>query len=327
MTKIFIVAPANTVTGGPELLHQLGDALNRETRLAWMLYAPFDKSHETPAPYIRYNVGPARLDDIDRDSIVVLPEIYTKLIRRFPTPRIYFWWLSVDDFFHHAGFTAPLGPIGGRNLIAKSYIGQLRQHVERHLYQSEYAREFLVSQSLAPSSRVSDYLAEEYVKELAKPASTPRENLVVYNPKKGRRRTRQILRALRQSDGPMPEVVPLAGMTRSQVCELLGRAKLYIDFGGHPGKDRIPREAVALGACVLVNRRGSALNSVDIPIPDEFKIDDRTSGFAKVAADRIRLMMADFERQSPKFEAYRQKIAAEPADFLADVQSLFLTRS
>ncbi len=33
----------------------------------------------------------------------------------------------------------------------------------------------------------------------------------------------------------MPDVVPLKGMTRDQVCELLGRAKVYIDFGEHPG--------------------------------------------------------------------------------------------
>lgn len=27
------------------------------------------------------------------------------------------------------------------------------------------------------------------------------------------------------------------------------KAKVYIDFGFHPGKDRIPREAVMCGAC------------------------------------------------------------------------------
>jgi hypothetical protein len=112
-------------------------------------------------------------------------------------------------------------------------------------------------------------------------------------------------------------------MTRKEILGTLGRAKVYIDFGEHPGKDRIPREAAAMGACIIVNRRGSAANSVDIPIPGDFKIDDRRPGFETLAVEKINTLMSDFDRQATRFDAYRQSIAREPAGFAEDVRAVF----
>ena len=47
-------------------------------------------------------------------------------------------------------------------------------------------------------------------------------------------------------------------MTPEQVVDLMSESKVYIDFGNHPGKDRIPREAVINGCCVITGVRGSA---------------------------------------------------------------------
>jgi hypothetical protein len=176
---------------------------------------------------------------------------------------------------------------------------------------------------LAPTAKLSDYLADEYVQAIGRPSRRQRDNLLVYNPAKGRRQTQLILRALAHSSGPRTQMIPLVGMTREQVRDVLGRAKVYIDFGGHPGKDRIPREAAAMGACVIVNRRGSAGNSVDIPIPNEFKIDDRRRGFEMLVVERIKTLMTDFDRHTRSFDAYRQAIAREPASFAEDVRTLF----
>ena len=322
MKKIFIVASGNAVSGGPEVLHQLGDSLNRYGRRAWMVYHPFNKLHETPDAYRRYNVSPVRLDQVEPGSIVVLPEVSASLIDRFPTAQVYFWWLSVDRFFDQAAYTPPLGILGAR-LLVKIQLGTLRRRVAGHLYQSEYAREFLEAESFGPAARLGDFLADEYVQAATRSRQGPRENILVYNPAKGRQRTKAILRALAKSGRPMPQAVPLEGMTRDGVCELLKRAKVYMDFGGHPGKDRIPREAVALGACVLVNRRGSAANAVDVPISGDFKIDDRQRGFEKLAVEKIHMLMDDFEQLAPRLDDYRQSIALEPAGFLDDVNSAF----
>ena len=310
------------MTGGPELAHQLADVLNRDFRRAWMLYLPVNEQHAIPEVYLRYNVGSARLEDVEPGSIVIVPEIYPQLIRKFPKAEIYFWWLSVDNFFAHAGYTIP-GRVIGAQRVAKIQLGRLRTTVDRHLYQSDYAREFLESVALGPSDRVSDYLAAEYVQAIATPPTTQRQNILAYNPAKGIERTELILRALRASGRPMPEIIPISEMSRDQICDLFARAKVYIDFGGHPGKDRLPREAAAFGACVVANRRGSASNATDMPIPEDLKIDDRMPGFEKLAADRIHLLMDDFRRQAGRFDDYRQSIAREPAAFLNDVRSAF----
>jgi hypothetical protein len=321
VTQIYIAAPGPTVSGGPEVLHQLGDSLNRHTRRAWMLYYPFDKSHETPDAYQRYNVELARLDDVEPGSIVILPEVCAALMDRFPTARIYFWWLSVDNFVAPLR-DRPLGILRARRL-ARRQLGTLRERVACHLYQSEYAHMFLGAESLGPAVHLGDYLADEYVHAAARPRQKPRENIVVYNPAKGWKRTKLILRALENSERPTPQVVPIEGMTRDGVYGLLGRAKVHMDFGAHPGKDRIPREAVAMGACTIVNRRGSAANAVDIPIPQELKIDDRQRDFETLAAEKIHMLMDDFDRQVHQFDDYRASIALEPKRFLDDVSSVF----
>ncbi|KAL3809235.1 hypothetical protein ACHAXA_005283 [Cyclostephanos tholiformis] len=45
----------------------------------------------------------------------------------------------------------------------------------------------------------------------------------------------------------------------------------YIDFGPHPGMDRLPREAALAGCIVITNREGAAAHDEDVPLPQEFK--------------------------------------------------------
>lgn len=313
-TKVFIVASGNQMSGGPELLHQLGDLLNRDGRRAWMLYLPLGDAFDVPDPYRRYDIAPAALADVSPGSIVVLPEVCAPLVDQFPGCQVYFWWLSVDNFFTVARHQ-PLGVLRSRRTTGRQFRA-MRNAGVYHLFQSEYARQLCEAQSLSPAARLGDYLAEEYLAAAARPRGA-REDLVVYNPAKGKRRTQAILKSL---DVP---AVPIQGMSRAEILELLSRAKVYIDFGGHPGKDRIPREAVAAGCCVVTNRRGSAGNGIDIPIPDEFKVDDQRRGYPRAAADTIRRLLDDFDTHATKFDAYRDGIASERHGFLADVKMIF----
>jgi hypothetical protein len=322
--KIYILAPRATVTGGPELSHQLGDVLNRDYVRAWIIYYPFGPHDKRPEPFQRYNVSPASPQDVQRGSIVVIPEVYPQLISHFPKAEIYFWWQSVDNFYIQGRRTLP-GRLFRTQAVANIQLHRLRRRVHMHLYQSDYARTFLESVALRPDARLSDFLAEEYTQAVVNPHVMPRQNILVYNPAKGMQRTELILRALEESGRPMPEIVALRGMARNEIRELLRRAKVYIDFGAHPGKDRIPREAAALGACVLVNRRGSAANPVDVPIAEDFKIDDRKSGFEGIAAARIHNLMENFEQEQQWFNDYRQSIARERDNFLSDVRTIFPT--
>jgi hypothetical protein len=97
---------------------------------------------------------------------------------------------------------------------------------------------------------------------------------VVYNPAKGMHYTNEIIRRAGQTLQIVPIGKGLNGqirMTGNEVTNLLCRAKVYIDFGPHPGMDRLPREAALAGCIVLTNREGAAGYDVDVPLPTEFK--------------------------------------------------------
>lgn len=325
MTRnIYILAPRDIATGGIELLHQLGHALNSDGTRAWMIYHPFGPAGTVPNVYKRYNVSPVARRDVRPGSIIVIPEIYTKLANEFPLLEIFYWWLSVDNFLKHAKIT-PLGRmLGARTASKLRLLPKLRKTGGTHLYQSEYARLFIESAKLSPSLRLSDYIADDYIQSEQSLDPAIRENIIIYNPTKGLERSRLIIRELLSSNtDEKPRIIALQNMTREEICRLLGRAKVYIDFGGHPGKDRIPREAAAMGVCILVNRRGSAANQIDIPILDDFKIDDRLPGYEKLAARKILDIMQNFEQNHKLFDDYRMKIAEERDVFTADVASIF----
>lgn len=311
MPDVFVVCPA-VATGGPELCHQLVHTLNTaRPGSAAIVYEPFELPHLIPQPFRRYKALLARVEDIPPGSTVVLPEVYGRFLDRFAGCRVLFWWMSVNNF-HRAAAGA-----------AGAQIEAMRATVTAHLYQSEYAHGFLACAKLGPAHRLGDKLADDYLSAITKPPTTTRRDLLVFNPAKGFARTEQIFYALTKNLRRAPQVIALKDKSRDEIRALLSEAKLYIDFGEHPGKDRLPREAAALGCCVLTNRRGAAANPVDVPIPDDCKINDRKPGWERRAAGKIHKLIDDYDRQRFRFDDYRQMIAAEPAQFDADVAAVF----
>lgn len=314
--KVFIVTAGGVATGGPEVSHQLADALNRAGERAFMIYLPFGRRYDVPAPYRRYHAPLANiiaLEDVEPNSIVVVPETAAPAVTLWPRSDVYFWWLSRDYFDVSAN---------GRGRDPEAELEAIRPHVAKHLCQSDYARQFLISRGIG-GDRLGDPLRLEYREALTRPPDHGRRrNLVVYNPSKGMDRTQKIIDEL-HARRDAPEIIPITRMLPDEVMELLNQAKLYIDFGDHPGKDRLPRESAACGSCVLVNRRGSAVNPVDVHLPDEFKIDDETPGFERLVADKILALMDGFDEQQPRFDNYRKCIAQDSADWFEDVDALF----
>ena len=319
--SIFVLCPADAVTGGPELLHQLVDLLRSRGRDAKIVYYPFGTDHRTPAAYAQYDLAIGTIDEVTPRSIFVVPEIYAWLLRKLPKSRIFFWWLSVDNFLASATANR-LRHFIPKRLLWHLGIVRVRRFAAAHLYQSEYARLFLARHRLSPSYPLSDYLSAQIVEAATKGVTGEREDLVVYNPLKGAAQTTRIADCLATQAPTSLRMVPIRGLTRQEVVDTLSKARLYIDFGHHPGKDRLPREAAALGCCVLTNRQGSAANDVDVPIPLGYKIDDTKPGFAPLAAEKIVEICVNFDRHAPDFDAYRRTIAAEPGIFAEQAESL-----
>jgi len=135
----------------------------------------------------------------------------------------------------------------------------------------------------------------------------------VYNPKKGYKFTSKLIKKARKHN---LNFKPIENMTRKEVIKTLEKAKVYIDFGNHPGKDRLPREAAIMGCCIIVGTKGSANH--DIPIPPEFKLTDIPTIIKK-----IKSCLKNFKQNHAKFQNYRNLIKKEPQKFQKDLKKIF----
>jgi hypothetical protein len=313
--KIFVCCPGNTVTGGPELLHQFVDKLRQQGADAQIMYYPFEDKFSTPSVYEHYDAPVADFSHSDfDDATVIFPEVCTRFARLFDKANIVVWWLSVDNYF---------GPYSKSNLTIKIrhfqrsirgkklFLRSMKKY--HHMTQSEYARIFLAKSDLS-STMLTDYLNDAHLK--SEPSAVARENIIAYNPKKGVEYTQALI-----SSNPNIQFVPIENMTPQQVRELLLRSKVYIDFGTHPGKDRFPREAAMAGCCIITGKRGSAENNIDVPIPQKYKIDEKDSQLAQKFGVLVSSIFADFESHSLDFDNYRRIIRQEPEIFEAQTRS------
>jgi hypothetical protein len=184
-----------------------------------------------------------------------------------------------------------------------------------HFHQSEYARQFLDLLSFENIFPLSDYISNAIFSSIDQ--NFPREKFIAYNPKKGFEFTKKIIQTF-----PSIRFVPLINMTKDQVCQTLKQASLYIDFGDHPGKDRIPREAALLGCCVITSRNGSAGNEKDVGIPDEFKF-VKSENNLQAIGEAMSTCLSNYTVQTVKFEDYRSRIFKEKDIFSEEIKSVF----
>ena len=315
MYKKIVVCCSHAVTGGPEVLHQLVHALRSYGHDARICYYPFDVPFQCPEAYKRYNAPADTFCDED-GTLTVIPEAATWIRKKIRKARCAIWWLSVDNYFQRRGESALsdfLAPWKSLARGRRAALSDLRDCL--HLAQSHYAASFLQRLNIR-SELLTDYLAAEHLTDLSE--LRDRRNIAVYNPKKGATRTQKLI-----SNHPDVEFVPIRNMTAAQVADLLRSAKIYVDVGNHPGKDRLPREAAMAGCCVITGMRGAAGNPRDIPIPPDFKIDDSSSVYVKQFRSAAEHVFGDFAEHSARFDGYRRSILREPHLFLQQVRSIF----
>jgi len=305
--KFYILAPAEIVSGGPELAHQMCAELNKNGQEAFMYYIFSDVEGPADANCVdkfkKYNTTHVTShEDVDtNDSIVVVPEGLADRAKWFKNATIVLWWMSVDNYFRDCKDTD---------------VNTLDGIVTLHLTQSEYARDFLSKQNIASDKimTVSDYISDMYGQFIL-PAEY-RKNIALYNPKKGYEELRPVIDAT-----PFVEWRPLIGLTEEEMIVLMQIAKVYVDFGNHPGKDRIPREAALCGCCVVTNRRGSANFYEDVAISDTYKIDTEDNSYIEKATALIEEICNNYANLLPDFIHYQNKIKVEKDLFSQDVVS------
>lgn len=310
MKRIYIASPTGVATGGTELLQQLCFHLNKLGLNANMFYLGEYENSPVQIKFLQYNNPYADYVVDDKENILVLPETCMKLMYKFKKVQLYVWWLSVNNY---TGYNSK-----NINVKLKDIINTFKFRKIKNLVQSEYAKNYLMECKKVDKEKIlylSDYLNNCYFYD--KPSNIEKTDTILYNPKKGFEFTKLLIENIQEYTW-----VPLINLSNEEMRNLLNTSKVYVDFGNHPGKDRIPREAAISGCCVITGKKGAANNSIDIPISNEFKFDDKISSIDAIHK-KITECMENYIAMSRKFEGYRDIINHEEENFINDVYNIF----
>lgn len=293
--RIVAICPADVVTGGPEAQHQLVDMANDiSPGSAAVCFHPFGESHEVTEAYRTYDVPTIARSEIPRDALVVLPEIWPDLIKTF-TQRCGFWWLSWDNFWDWGTDSEAVKEEGMRGAAVQ-------------LVQSDYARGRLAEQFGLQSMMLTDYINTSF-RETADVEKLPR---VAVNPAKGK----HLIEVFKEWY-PDIDVIELADMSRDEVAAELAASSIYIDFGHHPGRDRMPREAALSDVVVITTNTGAAANRIDMPINRWYKVETM-----EAIGERVHEVLRNLPRHIAAQSHYREVVHGQQAVFRREVQQL-----
>ena len=321
-TKIYVACPANFASGGPELLHQLVYELTNLGFSAYMYYyGRINNTSPVHEAYLSYkNLFVDKIIDNDK-NILIVPETNTKLLYDYSSVQKVIWWLSVDNYLAFLNSKSVLKRIIKKCLYkTKLYPRNIYRFNNNepviHFVQSEYAKQWIKSKGIENAFFLSDYINKLFIEKQTKNVNN-KKDIVIYNPKKGLEFTKMIIAEAKEI-----KFVPIENMKRDEVAYLFSTAKVYIDFGNHPGKDRMPREAAISGCCVITSKNGSAKFYEDVPIPNEFKFDAKVRNIPSIV-EKIRNCFNNYETEIVKFENYREMIKNEQAKFIDDIKNIF----
>ena len=326
--QVLLLCP-EVKTGGPEALHQLGHQIARHGGVARMVYyAPYSRleidgdlvrcdtaASPMPAHFAQYAPQVLTETRLTADTLVVFPEPLAHLAAEAKGYQRALWWLSLDN-------ALPQNPEleqddGAAGLFADPLL--------IHFHQSDYAARFLRDRGAAQFFPLSDYTDPQFLHRSLvaedNPPITDRRNVVCFFPNKGGALAAQFLDGAALLRQPV-DFVPIRDMTKAQVRATLFGARIYIDFGHHPGKDRVPREAAIAGAVVLLHAAGAARCFPDHPLAEAYRFtqDDVASG---ALHQRIDAILDDPATHYAAQRAYRQAIRLERERFDLEVRGFF----
>jgi hypothetical protein len=337
--KVYVVAPYAVATGGGELSHQLVDSLRNkgiDAYIAYTMNGQISHSQDVTKEYTNYNIATTGDIEDNKDNILVLPEISYHLILDYHQITIGCWWMSVDNHYidasaislgdmlcYHKGLLKTLKIIYKflfRGFYRSGYSDKVLKKEENriyHFYQSCYAQQHLYSKGFSKVIPLSDYINTEFEISVSDEKGG-RNDIILYNPMKGYEFTQKIIKNTSQY-----KFVPLKGYNRQQLCELMQHAKLYIDFGNFPGKDRLSREAAMNGCCIITGKLGASYFYEDVPIGEEYKFEVEVRNIKQIS-QKIDDIMKNYSSHNLQFEQYRSTILKEKNTFYRQVEDFFL---
>lgn len=333
--KIYVFAPYGNATGGVELAHQLVDYLRNNGENAFIVYVRsglhivYDCNSITPQ-YSKYNISVTSEVEDSELNILILPEVYFEFVLKYKKIRIGCWWMSVDNRYTHVSFPEFFMHIKSKGRKVKVFLSHfllgrywrlknstksLKKNSYRiiHLYQSYYAYNHIKELGLTNAMPLSDYINIETISQ----NHVEKDNIILYNPVKGFAFTKKIIERMGGYN-----FVALQGFSREELSEVMAKAKLYIDFGEFPGKDRLPRETVMNGCCVVTGKNGASGFYEDVPIKNEYKFDINEANIDKIIK-KIKYILENYESCNRDFDHYRDIVKNEKKEFYHEIDAIF----
>ncbi|MBW7675746.1 hypothetical protein [Chryseobacterium chendengshani] len=320
-SKIIIFCPPKKVTGGPEALHQLSDRLYKiGVENVFMHYIPKRKSAKA-INYFVYKTKETDSVEDHPDTILIIPESMTFLIKKYPLSQKVIWWLSVDFYKILMEYR-----IRKQSFFTKLFYKQ----ADKEYYFEDLPNVFQWAQSY----RSSVYLKKhgipdnqiDYVCDYINPSFTENKNVikkdlnnkkVLYNPKKGKEEISQLIK-----NSPELNWVPIQNMNAQQIKDLMSKSLLYVDFGENPGRDKMLRESVSQDCCIISGRNGSSAYYEDLMIPDEYKFDFSESQISEIIS-KIKEVLENYSEHIPQFLTYKNVVLNEENVFENKLKEIF----
>ena len=321
-TKVYVICPGNYNSGGPESLHQLCSKLIELGIDANILYikaqVPLNKADPVHDDYKKYHVPYTfNLEDAPH-NVLIVPEFFSEYLYFVKNLQRVLWWMSVGNYLDIISVRMNYGINHALEspLPKFFYFHEADGDIE-HWGQSEYVRQFLRINGVTEIKPVETPMRQNFLSGADKINFAAKKNIVAYNPRKGFEITEQLIRL-----APNINWQPIENMTPAQVQALLAKAKVYIDLGNFPGRERLPREAILSGCVVITNRYGAAANDVDINIPAEFKFDLENSKPYQVIK-KICEVFDNFPANYDKQRAFRDKERDAQKNFTIEIAKAF----
>lgn len=316
--KVYVFSPSNSVAGGAECMHQIVRSLNDSNFKAFITYYNGRDGGKAINYFSNYDcpIFLGNLNDIDLEqNFVIYPEIATLFLKKIKRAKKIIYWASIDNYLGNKENLSIKNQIKNRlkYLLGISSVSIFGMKEYYHFTQSYYASNFIKNKGYT-HYHIGDYISNDF--EIKIP---DKKNTIIYNPKKGAKFINGFKKLYDDYN-----FVPLINLSRQEMIKKIAESKLYLDFGLHPGKDRIPREAVKLNCCIITGKFGSSGNEFDIPIPDYYKIDAQMkNSFFENLKSKIDYVLNNFDKSSKDFDVYRNKVAFEKIFFDKSIKHFF----
>ena len=329
-SKVYVVCPAGVVTGGPEDLYELASSLRKlyPGIHVYMYYIARRGVTNPVAPeYEHFGIERAQIIEDSEENVLILPECYTTQLEECTRIKKAIWWLGVDGYYTSNGlsynkrwFNSVM--LRRFNLQWFFFFNKELRKIKWNFVQNRRFYEHLKRKKIPNITYLIDHVNPIFT--TYEIDESIKEDIVLYNPVKGYRFTKRLIAA--SPDITFMPTSSIPRMSEDEKIALIKRAKVYIDFGNHPGGDRFPKETALLGCCVITGKRGTAGYFDDVPIPQDYKFSQNIFiDWLTVyrVRKKIKQCFADYHNQARRFIPFRERARRDYQTHLSDIRYIF----